>query len=61
MKATSYRRSGRTTEPADRILATVCPLPLCSALQELMEGGDLRSRNRELDENGRRLFGWHQR
>jgi hypothetical protein len=30
-------------------------------LQELMEGGDLRKRNRELDDSGRRLFGWYQR
>lgn len=29
--------------------------------QELMEGGDLRSRNAELDEYGLRRFGWYQR
>ncbi|KAL4457658.1 hypothetical protein ABPG75_012523 [Micractinium tetrahymenae] len=30
-------------------------------LMELMEGGDLRTRIRELDAEGRRVFGWHQR
>ncbi|KAL4442935.1 hypothetical protein ABPG77_008426 [Micractinium sp. CCAP 211/92] len=30
-------------------------------LMELMEGGDLRTRIRELDDHGRRVFGWHQR
>lgn len=29
--------------------------------QELMEGGDLRSRNAEVNEWGLRRFGWYQR
>ncbi|PSC72792.1 Serine threonine-kinase CTR1 [Micractinium conductrix] len=30
-------------------------------LMELMEGGDLRTRNRDVDADGRRVFGWYQR
>lgn len=45
------------------LLASFIRLLLWSAccVQELMEGGDLRSRNAEVDEWGLRRFGWYQR